>query len=70
MIDPTGKANGRGAYLCDNRRCWERAIATDGLSRALNIEIDSDAREMLRAHAATLIERVDSAAESEEGRES
>ena len=69
LIDPTGKANGRGAYLCDDRRCWERAIATNGLSRALNIEIDSETKEMLRQHAATLSERDDSEPESEEGRD-
>jgi uncharacterized protein len=67
LIDPTGKANGRGAYLCDNRRCWERALATNGLSRALNIDIDSEARAMLHEHAATLIDRDDPPAESEEG---
>lgn len=26
MIDPTGKENGRGAYLCDNPDCWEKAV--------------------------------------------
>ena len=26
-IDPTGKRNGRGAYLCDDRSCWERALS-------------------------------------------
>lgn len=25
-IDSTGKMNGRGAYLCRNRRCWQSAI--------------------------------------------
>ncbi len=25
-VDITGKANGRGAYLCRNRRCWQSAI--------------------------------------------
>jgi predicted RNA-binding protein YlxR (DUF448 family) len=67
LIDPTGKANGRGAYLCDNRSCWDRSIATNGLSRALNIDVGSEVREMLREHAATLLERDDPPAESEEG---
>jgi len=25
-VDETGKANGRGAYLCRDRTCWERGI--------------------------------------------
>ena len=25
-IDKTGKANGRGAYICDNIECLEKAI--------------------------------------------
>lgn len=25
-VDSTGKMNGRGAYLCRNRRCWQSAI--------------------------------------------
>ena len=27
-IDPTGRRNGRGAYLCHQPACWERAIRT------------------------------------------
>ena len=26
VFDPTGKANGRGAYLHDRWSCWERAL--------------------------------------------
>lgn len=29
-VDETGKANGRGAYLCGERACWEAGI---GLAR-------------------------------------
>ena len=25
-VDPTGKRNGRGAYLCANPACWEKAF--------------------------------------------
>jgi len=25
-VDETGRANGRGAYLCRNRQCWLKAI--------------------------------------------
>jgi predicted RNA-binding protein YlxR (DUF448 family) len=26
LVDETGKANGRGAYLCPDRACWEKGI--------------------------------------------
>ena len=55
-VDPTGRKNGRGAYLCDRRACWERALKTQGLARALKVEIGPLAAERLRAHAATLPE--------------
>lgn len=54
QVDRTGKMNGRGAYLCDNRRCWERAIATNILANALKIEIDDETATALRRHAAEL----------------
>ena len=53
-VDPTGKRNGRGAYLCDRPGCWERALKTGGLDRALQTTIDDAARESLRRFAATL----------------
>lgn len=53
-IDPTGKKNGRGAYLCDRRVCWERGLAKGILARALNVEISPSASETIMRHAATL----------------
>ncbi|MDO4543022.1 MAG: YlxR family protein [Clostridia bacterium] len=35
IIDHTGKRNGRGAYLCHNVECLNRAIKTKALDRAL-----------------------------------
>ncbi len=35
VIDPTGKRNGRGAYLCDRADCWHRALSTPVLGQAL-----------------------------------
>jgi predicted RNA-binding protein YlxR (DUF448 family) len=40
VIDPSGKRNGRGAYLCDQFDCWK--MIEDGaglLSRALAVDI-------------------------------
>lgn len=36
VVDSSGKQAGRGAYLCRDRACWEKALASkDVLSRAL-----------------------------------
>ncbi len=40
LIDPTGKRNGRGAYLCDQAACWDKAIRQPGiLNGALNAQV-------------------------------
>ena len=54
VIDPTGKRNGRGSYLCDNPGCWEKAIKGGLLTRALNTTLTADAIETLRQRAASL----------------
>ena len=36
--DPTGKAPGRGAYLCPRLECWQTAIDKGRLRRALKTE--------------------------------
>jgi predicted RNA-binding protein YlxR (DUF448 family) len=38
-VDPTGKAAGRGAYLCANRACWETGLKKKRLERSLNVTI-------------------------------
>jgi predicted RNA-binding protein YlxR (DUF448 family) len=49
QVDPTGKRNGRGAYLCDQRSCWDRAIDGDVLVKALRTTLTSADRERLLA---------------------
>lgn len=51
VIDPTGKMNGRGAYLCEQQTCWERALSTDILSRALRTPLTDADRARLRPAA-------------------
>lgn len=41
-IDLTGKMNGRGAYICSNKECLEKARKNKELSRALKIEIPDE----------------------------
>jgi len=46
VFDPTGKANGRGAYLHDRRSCWERALK-GSLAQALKTDLtDTDKRHL------------------------
>ncbi|MGI6733208.1 MAG: RNase P modulator RnpM [Anaerovoracaceae bacterium] len=40
MLDPTGKANGRGVYLCPDMECIEKARKKRAISRGLNREVD------------------------------
>ena len=28
FVDPTGKKNGRGAYICKDKTCYEQAVKT------------------------------------------
>lgn len=48
MIDSTGKQNGRGAYLCSQPTCRERALTTDVLGRALRTSLTEADRARLR----------------------
>ena len=50
-IDPSGKRNGRGAYLCADRACWEEALRKDRLARALRTSLAPSVREELLRHA-------------------
>lgn len=53
-LDPTGKRNGRGAYLCGRKACWDKALSTGLLGRALKTEIAPHTVSALRAFATTL----------------
>lgn len=48
FIDKTGKANGRGAYICDNIECLEKAIKTKRLERNFETQISEDIYNELR----------------------
>lgn len=44
QIDPTGKLEGRGAYLCENDACWERALQGQALGNALRMALSNEDR--------------------------
>ena len=50
MIDPSGKAAGRGAYLHDRATCWAQALRRRSLDQALKTDLTEADRARLRAH--------------------
>ncbi|HBY45353.1 MAG TPA: DUF448 domain-containing protein [Chloroflexi bacterium] len=50
-VDPTGKRNGRGAYLCRRRSCWQRAVDSRAIDRALKVQVDDETRDKLLDYA-------------------
>lgn len=47
VIDVTGKKNGRGAYLCFSKECFEKAVRSKGLERSLKMNIPSSVYDSL-----------------------
>ena len=47
-LDVTGKKNGRGAYLCFNRQCLEKAEKNKGLECSFKMSIDRSVYESLQ----------------------
>lgn len=47
-LDRIGRANGRGAYICDNIECLEKAIKTKALARTFGMDIDEAVYNELR----------------------
>lgn len=54
VVDLTSKRAGRGAYLCPRRACWERALHSNTLNRALRTTLTESELAALAAFAATL----------------
>jgi predicted RNA-binding protein YlxR (DUF448 family) len=46
-VDPTGKAPGRGAYLCGKPSCRQRVLMGERLARSLRQPVSVEAREGL-----------------------
>ena len=54
-IDPSGKMNGRGAYLCRDSQCLEAAIRNHGLEKAFRKGLPDETLSRLRME----IEQID-----------
>lgn len=55
MLDLTGKKNGRGAYICKDAVCFEKAKKKKALERSLNIEISEAVYDTLKGE----LDRID-----------
>jgi predicted RNA-binding protein YlxR (DUF448 family) len=60
QVDETGKANGRGAYICRNRDCWNRVLGDSRrsgngrLAAALHASLSEAEWSMLQDYAQRL----------------
>ncbi len=41
-LDKTGKKNGRGAYICLSKECYEKAVKSKGIERSLKVAIPNE----------------------------
>lgn len=55
FVDPTGKLAGRGAYLHEQRQCWETGME-NALARALKTDLSIEDKKRLAEFIATLPE--------------
>ena len=47
MLDATGKRNGRGAYICPRKECFDRAVKSRGLDRSFKMQVPREVYETL-----------------------
>lgn len=49
LVDQRGKVSGRGAYVCANPGCLEKALKSRGLERSLSMVLSPETIALLRA---------------------
>ena len=57
VVDPTGRQPGRGAYIHNQRSCWELALK-GSLARSLKVTLTEADRERLAEYLDTIPEEV------------
>ena len=50
-VDLTGRKPGRGSYLCINRKCWDLALRSGHIERALRTQLTAENKEKLVNYA-------------------
>ena len=66
VLDPTGRAAGRGAYVCRTAACLDKAITKGALSRALKTPLPADLRTALAGSLTTTITTIEGGARGQE----
>ena len=46
-LDKTGKMNGRGAYICLDNNCYNKAVKSKGIEKSLKMAIPEDIYETI-----------------------
>ena len=57
VADISGRKNVRGAYVCRNMACFEKAVKSKGLERALKVHIPEETYESLKKEIESIEER-------------
>ncbi len=52
-LDPGGRAEGRGTYICDDPACREPSRLAGAVNKALRVTVPAGALELEEKHAAT-----------------
>ena len=56
QVDDTGKKPGRGAYICHDQTCWDKALKKTRLDHTLRGPISSEDRLTLQQYARQVVE--------------
>ena len=57
MPDTTGKKNGRGAYICHSKECFQKAVKNKGLERSFKQAIPQEVYDRLEKEMGEIAER-------------
>lgn len=55
ILDPTGRKNGRGAYICPSPECLKKAIKSRGLDRSFKMQVPKEVYETLEKEMEQLV---------------
>ncbi len=58
FLDPTGKQNGRGAYICKNAGCLETAYKRKNLERSFKCKVEEQVYQSLRQELSDLKDEI------------
>ena len=58
IVDPGGKANGRGAYLCRDACCYKQGLNKERLARSLKVSLTSAEEAELQVALESVLSKV------------